>query len=155
MTAALVTLSLALAAAVGGLIALAIKLRDALLDRVHAQAGLVAEQRRGDLLERQRDEQTEQVAKLTTTVRELERRLAAAELTRNTATEGTADAAAAAIRDAADPVAEYNRVLADSHAGYVSRAADTTAAAAARDGGAPSVQPAGDPPAAAAGRRRS
>jgi septal ring factor EnvC (AmiA/AmiB activator) len=144
VTAAVVALAVALAAAVAGLITFGLKLRDAGAQNQKLEVELVGEQRRGDKLQGERDELVRQVAELHVEGHELERRLAAAEAARNKATEKEASDAADSIRNARDAAAavdEFNRVLQGAQL-PVSGEIDTAGAGGRGNGGATAVQPA-------------
>lgn len=104
MTAAVIILAAALAASVAGLIALGAWLRTAYRDAGELRVDLAVEMRRGDQLQDERDAATVDVAKLTTDVHELERRLAAAETQRNAAVAKEAEHVGETIRNAPDAV---------------------------------------------------
>lgn len=111
MTIAVITLAAALALAIAGLIAAFVsraRLADALDE---ARAREVAEQRRGDELEQQRDAVLIAKSKAIALADEAMRRLSAAELARNEATTRESEYVAEQIRTAPDAVAAANRVL--------------------------------------------
>lgn len=150
MIALAIILGLALAASIGGDVAMGLWLRSSTNDRVASIEDKVTEQRRGDQLLKERDDQVAANAELVAENAELKRRLEAAELQRNAAAKENADHVADSIRNApsaADALAALNLELLP----HVSEAAhaDPTAAGGAH-GAATAVQPvagsvAGDP----------
>lgn len=145
VTAAIITLAISLAAAIAGIIVLAVRNSRLGDELVLAAAELVVEQRRGDRLQNERDRLVADNAVLDADNAELTRRLAAAELARNAARKDKADAAAHEVSTAptaAAAVDAFNRVLQEDQL-PVSGETDPAGADRQRDGGAAAMQPAG------------
>ncbi len=111
MIVALIISCATVAAAVVGIVTLALALRGVYRDLAIDHDALLAEQRRGDDLQDQRDSARAYSTRIELELAEVQRRLTEAETQRNAATAKEADHAASTVRDADDALGAFNDVL--------------------------------------------